>query len=181
MALDPAAAEFIHPNNLRRVIRALEVCLISGKAFSELRRHVTPPYRTLKLGLTMERNRLYARADARVDAMVAAGLVEEVADLLARGYGWELPSMSSLGYLQFHPYFAGEATLNEAIERIKLDTHDFIRRQYTWFHPAAPDITWLEAEHPDVEAQAVRLVKDFLDQAPTRLDTHRTRGMIDFV
>jgi tRNA dimethylallyltransferase len=181
MELDPEAAEFIHPNNFRRVIRALEVSLTSGRPFTELRRHLAPPYRVLKLGLTMERQRLYARADARVDAMVATGLVDEVADLLARGYGWELPSMSSLGYLQFRPYFEGEATLDEAIERIKLDTHDFIRRQYTWFHPTAPDITWLDMEHPDVEARAIRLVEEFLEGTPADLDSDRTRGMIDSV
>lgn len=166
MEHDPAAAEFIHPNNLRRVIRALEVCIKSGKPFSELRRHTTPPYRCLKLGLTMDRDVLYARADARVDAMIAAGLAEEVAHLLSRGYGWELPAMSSLGYLQFRPYFEGQATLDEVIERIKLDTHDFIRRQYAWFHPAAPDITWLDARAPNVEEHAVRLTTHFLEETP---------------
>jgi tRNA dimethylallyltransferase len=167
MELDPAAAEFVHPNNLRRVIRALEVCLKSGEPFSELRRRVPPPYRTRKIGLTMDRDALYARADARVEAMIAAGLAEEVAYLLSQGYGWDLPSMSSLGYLQFRPYFEGAATLEEVVERIKLDTHDFIRRQYAWFHPAATDITWLNAQDPDLEAQAARLVADFLDERPT--------------
>ncbi len=167
MALDPKAAEFIHPNNLRRVIRALEVSLKSGEPFSELRRHVPPPYRTLKLGLTMDRQALYARADARVDAMIATGLKDEVAYLLSQGYGWDLPSMSSLGYIQFRPYFKGQATLEEVIERIKLDTHDFIRRQYAWFHPTAPDIVWLDAQQPDMEAQAIRLTANFLKATST--------------
>jgi tRNA dimethylallyltransferase len=168
MELDPAAAAFIHPNNLRRVIRALEVCLTSGEPFSELRRHLPPPYRGLKLGLTMDRQRLYARADARLDAMIAAGLADEVSHLLSRGYGWELPSMSSLGYLQFRPYFAGEATLEQVIERIKLDTHDFIRRQYAWFHPAAPDIVWLDTEDPDLDTRAVRLTAEFLGETHSK-------------
>jgi tRNA dimethylallyltransferase len=145
MALDPDAAEFIDPRNVRRVIRALEVSVKSGRPFSELRRKIPPPYRVLKLGLTMDRDALYARADARVDAMMAAGLPQEVERLLEMGYGWDLPAMSGLGYSQFRPYFAGEATLAEAAERIKLDTHDFIRRQYTWFRPGASDIHWLDA------------------------------------
>jgi tRNA dimethylallyltransferase len=162
MALDPDAAEFIHPNNLRRVIRALEVTMKSGEPFSELRRRKPPPYRVLKLGLTMERDALYARVDARVDAMVERGLVDEVQRLLAMGYEWELPAMSGLGYIQFKPYVEGEATLEEAVERIKLDTHDFIRRQYTWFRPTAEDIHWLDAADPDHVAEAKALVADFL-------------------
>ncbi|MFP4343823.1 MAG: tRNA (adenosine(37)-N6)-dimethylallyltransferase MiaA [Anaerolineales bacterium] len=146
MALDPDAAEFIHPHNLRRVIRALEVCLKSGRPFSEQRRHRPPPYRILQLGLTMERQVLYARADARVETMMAAGLLQEVEQLLAAGYSWELPAMSGLGYIQFRPYFEGEATLAEVVERIQLDTHDFIRRQYTWFRPNSPQIEWFDRQ-----------------------------------
>jgi tRNA dimethylallyltransferase len=164
MELDPDSADFIHPNNLRRVIRALEVSIKAGQPFSELRRRVPPPYRMLHLGLTMERDALYARADARVDAMIAAGLPAEVRSLLAAGYDWELPAMSALGYQQFRPYFEGEATLEEVAERIKLDTHDFIRRQYTWFRPNSPRITWLDAtEAPAPKAAAV--VRELLDKA----------------
>jgi tRNA dimethylallyltransferase len=162
MALDPAAEEFIHPNNLRRVIRALEVTLKSGVRFSELRRRVAPPYRVLKIGLTMDRDALYTRVDARVDAMIEKGLVEEVKHLLNLGYGWDLPAMSGLGYIQFRPYLEGKASLDEAIERIKLDTHDFIRRQYAWFSPNAEDIHWLDASDPDHVAEAKRLVAGFL-------------------
>lgn len=145
LALDPDAADFIDRRNLRRVIRALEVCLKTGRPFSEQRRRVPPPYRVLQLGLTLERESLYARADARVAAMLAAGLPDEVERLRALGYGWELPAMSGLGYIQFRPYFAGQATLDEIAARIKLDTHDFIRRQYTWFRLTDPQIHWLEA------------------------------------
>ncbi len=145
LSLDPDAADFIDRRNLRRVIRALEVCLKTGRPFSEQRRRVPPPYRVLQLGLTLERESLYARADARVEAMLAAGLPDEVERLRALGYGWELPAMSGLGYIQFRPYFAGQATLDEIAARIKLDTHDFIRRQYTWFRLTDPQIHWLEA------------------------------------
>lgn len=161
LALDPEAATFIDPRNTRRVIRALEVCLKTGQPFSAQRLRIPPPYRVLQLGLTLERAALYARADARVEAMMEAGLLAEVAALLQRGYDWQLPALSSLGYSQFRPYFAGEATLAAVIERIKLDTHAFIRRQYTWFHPRAEDIHWLDAAHnPTVHARA--LVEAFL-------------------
>jgi len=167
IALDPEAGTFIDPRNVRRVIRALEVCLKTGRPFSEQRRHISPPYRTLQIGLTMERAVLYARADVRVEAMMAAGLPDEVAALLHRGYGWHLPAMSGLGYIQFRPYFDGEATLTEVAERIKLDTHTFIRRQYAWFPPRDSQIHWM---HPDANAMAITLVKSFIERAETNND-----------
>lgn len=159
--LDAEAGTFIDPRNVRRVIRALEVCLKTGRPFSQQRQRLPPPYRTLQIGLTMERAALYARADARVEAMMTAGLLAEVEGLLQRGYDWRLPAMSGLGYGQFRPYFAGEATLAEVVEHIKLDTHAFIRRQYAWFHPLAENIHWL-----DSTADAVALVKNFLEATP---------------
>lgn len=143
LALDPGVADFIDPRNLRRVVRALEVCLKTGAPFSAQRRQSPPPYRVLQLGLTLERKALYARADARVEAMLAAGLSAEVEALLAAGYSWDLPALSGLGYSQFRPYFEGRATLAEVATRIQLDTHDFIRRQYAWFSLKDPAITWL--------------------------------------
>ncbi len=163
MALDPAAADFIHPHNARRVIRALEVSLKTGRAFSELRRRIPPPYRVLRIGLTLARDALYARADARVAAMMAAGLPAEVERLLARGYGWELPAMSGLGYSQFRPYFAGEATLDEVQERIQLDTHDFIRRQYAWFSLKDEQITWFDVQDAGFAEKVKRMAKAFYD------------------
>jgi tRNA dimethylallyltransferase len=161
LELDPKATTFIHPNNLRRIIRALEVTLKMERPFSELRRRKPPPYRVLQIGLTMDRDALYERADARVDAMMEAGLLEEVRGLLEAGYTWEMPAMSALGYQQFRPYFEGVASLEEIVERIKLDTHDFIRRQYTWFRPTASDIHWLDATQSPAEA-ARALLRDFL-------------------
>jgi tRNA dimethylallyltransferase len=156
IALDPEAATLIDPRNLRRVIRALEVCLKTGQPFSAQRRRIPPPYCTLQIGLTMERAALYARADARVDAMMAAGLLDEVKALREHGYDWPLPAMSSLGYGQFRPYLAGKVTLEEAVERIKLDTHAFIRRQYAWFRSRTEHIHWLDAEQdPTTQARAL--------------------------
>lgn len=159
LARDPGAAEFIDPRNLRRVVRALEVCLKTGAPFSVQRQRIPPPYRMLQLGLTLEREALYARADARVEAMMTAGLPAEVERLLAAGYGWELPAMSGLGYSQFKPYFEGRATLAEVAVRIQLDTHDFIRRQYAWFSLKDPEITWLV---PDDSESARALIAERL-------------------
>jgi len=164
MALDPATEAFIDRRNLRRVIRALEVTLKSGQPFSALRRRTPPPFRALSLGLTMDRAALYERADARVDRMIEAGLPAEVQDLVDRGYGWRLPAMSGLGYIQFRPYIEGETGLDEVVERIKIETHDFIRRQYTWFRPKASDIHWLDAPSSQCHETAGQRVINFLAQ-----------------
>jgi len=146
-ALDPVAAERIDARNPRRLIRALEVCLVTGKPFSEQQGARPAPYRPLFFGLNMERGALYDRADARIAAMLAAGLIAETEALLARGYGWELPSMSSLGYREVGAYLRGEMTLDEAITRFKLATHGYIRRQLTWFR-RDERINWLAAALP---------------------------------
>jgi tRNA dimethylallyltransferase len=142
-ALDPVAAARMDPINVRRLVRALEVCIETGRPFSEQQLRRPTPYRPLLLGLTMERAALYARADARIDAMLAAGLVDETRMLVERGYSWTLPSMSSLGYREIGAYLRGELALSEAVERFKLATHKYIRRQLTWFRPDAR-ITWLD-------------------------------------
>lgn len=142
--VDPAAASRIDPRNVRRTIRALEVYRISGKRFSELGRSQPPPYRAITFGLAMPRDRLYARIDARVEAMIAAGLVEETRRLAAR-YAWSLPSMSGLGYRQIGAFLRGECELSEAIAAIKRDTRRFVRHQSNWFRPSDPRIDWREA------------------------------------
>ncbi len=148
--LDPDAAANIHPNNVRRLVRALEVCIESGQLFSELQRKKPPPYRIITHGLTMERERLYERADKRVDAMMDAGFLDEVQGLLDMGYTASLPSMSGLGYAQLAAHLAGELTLDEAITRTKFATHNFIRRQYSWFKGHDNGILWHNVEDMDV-------------------------------
>ena len=162
-ALDPAAAAQIAPTNTRRVIRALEVCLVTGRPFSEQQGARPTPYRALLLGLNMDRAALYARADTRIDAMLAAGVVAETAGLLARGYDWRLPSMSSLGYREIGAYLRGESSLAAAVERFKLATHRYIRRQLTWFRPDTR-ITWLDAAQPPaaLAEQAEGIVREWL-------------------
>lgn len=149
--LDPDGAQRIDPRNLRRVIRALEVCLLTGQPISEQQRKRPPPYRILQVGLTMERAALYARADRRVEAMMAAGLEDEVRRLLEAGYGWDLPAMSGLGYVQFRPYFEGQATLEEVVAEIKRATHRFVRHQYNWFRLSDPAIRWFDVTGTEVD------------------------------
>jgi len=144
LALDPAAKELIDPRNVRRVVRALEVCLKSGQPFSGQRTKSPPPYRILQIGLTDRREALYRRIDARIDHMMARGLVEEVSALLARGYDWRLPAMSSLGYGQLRGYFEGTVSLDECVAAIKKETRRFIRHQYNWFRLDDSRIHWFD-------------------------------------
>jgi tRNA dimethylallyltransferase len=143
--VDPVHAEQVDARNLRRVIRAIEVSVESGRPYSDFRVKHPPPYTVLELGLTLERDALYERADRRVDQMLDAGLVAEVERLVEAGYGWNLPSMSSLGYLQIGSYLQGKMTLNEAREDLCNATHHFIRRQYTWFRKYNADAIWFES------------------------------------
>ena len=94
--------------------------------------------------------------------MVAAGLPDEVQALQEAGYKRRLPAMSGLGYRQLVDYLAGKSTLTEAVERIKTETHRFVRQQYTWFRPGDPQIQWLDIEESDVTARATRLVRRWL-------------------
>ena len=152
-AVDPAAATQIAPSNVRRVIRALEVYSVTGVPISAQQTRQPPPYAIRTLWLTRPREELYARADTRADAMIAAGLADEVADLRRRGYSWALPSMSSLGYIQLRPFLEGEATLAACVERLKFDTHSFIRRQEAWFR-RLPGLERWAPDHPDWSALA---------------------------
>ncbi len=131
--VDPLAAAAIMPENVRRVIRALEVYLITGKPISVQQTRQPPPYRIQTLWLQVPRAELYGRIDARVDAMMASGLLAEVQALLEAGYDWTLPAMSGLGYIQFRPYFAGSTDVASCVQQLKYDTHAFARRQASWF------------------------------------------------
>lgn len=150
-ALDPAAAARIDARNVRRVVRALEVCLRTGRPISELQAAQAPPYRILRLGLTRPRSTLYARIDQRVDAMIAGGLVAEVRGLLAAGYAPPLPAMTGVGYSQIVDYLQGRVTLAEAVAAIKKQTRRFVRQQNTWFRLDDPRIHWFDLEQSRYE------------------------------
>jgi len=157
--LDPAAAQRIDPRNTRRVIRALEVCH-QGKPFSQLQGK-EPFVDSLVIGLTTDRTDLYRRIDARVDSMMEKGLLTEVEGLMARGYGFDLPSMSGLGYKQIGMVLQGKTDLPAAIQQIKFDTHRFARHQYSWFRPQDKRIHWFDAR--EEQKQAInRLVQSFV-------------------
>ncbi len=145
-ALDPAAAERIHPNDRVRTIRALEVCLTSGVPITTLQardaaQRSARPAR--KFALTAERDELYRRIDERVDAMIHAGLEQEVRRLLDAGYSPELPPMRSLGYKEMTAYLRGETDMETAVEGVKRETRRFAKRQLTWFR-ADPELTWID-------------------------------------
>ena len=140
--LDPTAAAAIDYRNVRRVVRALEVCIVSGEPISELQRKQPPDYDMFHLGLTMERDDLYQQADTRIDVMMQEGFLEEVKWLLDAGYNRKLPSMSGLGYAELSAHVLDQMPLTEAVILTKNNTHDFIRRQYTWFRGHDPGILW---------------------------------------
>jgi tRNA dimethylallyltransferase len=159
--IDPAASENILPGNVRRTVRALEVIFHTGKLFSEQRRREPVAYQIFQVGLNLPREELFTRIDLRVDRMMAAGFVEEVAALLEKGYSPGLPSMSAIGYRQLAEHLAGSITLREAIEETKRATKKFVRRQMTWFKPDHPDIHWFEMDD-DVKQAVEQAVSTFL-------------------
>jgi tRNA dimethylallyltransferase len=159
--IDPSAAAAIDYRNLRRTIRALEVILHSGRRFSEQRRSGTAPYRMLSIGLDLPRPDLFARIDARIEKMLAAGLVQEVQNLLDRGYSPDLPALSAIGYREIADYLQGKLSLDEAMARIKRRTRQFVRRQANWFKRSDPDIHWFTV-HPFVCDEIEKFILNWL-------------------
>jgi tRNA dimethylallyltransferase len=160
--LDPAAANRIDARNVRRVVRALEVCLVTGQPISEQQAKFPPPFRILMLGLTLPRPELYRRIDERVERMMQSGLEGEVRGLVAAGYDFGLPAMSGVGYGQFAPYLTGEAPLTVVVQEIKRVTRRFVRQQSNWFRQDDARIHWLDGRGDPTEA-ALELVQPFLD------------------
>ena len=158
--VDADAARKIDPRNARRVIRALEVCYITGLPFSQLQRS-EPRFQTFVIGLTTAREDLYRRIDDRVDSMIERGLVQEVQALLERGYSLDLPSLSGLGYKQIGHHLQGEIELDTVVQRIKYETHRFARHQYAWFRPRDERIHWFDVRN-GVEKPIQYLVQEFL-------------------
>ncbi len=156
--LDPQSAARIDRNNPRRVIRALEVCLISGKPFSQQQGMATSPYRCLLLGISWSRNVLYQRIDARVDERMRQGMVQEVRNLLEQGISHDRLEAFGLEYRFISRWLKGDFTNKaEMVTRLKYAIHDFTRRQLTWFRKDSR-IIWLEGN--DLE-QASREVERF--------------------
>lgn len=164
--IDPESQEFIQPQNVRRVIRALEVYHVTGKPLSHWRTKDAPDFASLVIGLRSPREALYERIDARVDAMMAAGFLDEVRGLTSRGYGCELPSMSGIGYRELCAHLRGEMSLAEATARTKTGTHRLARHQNAWFKAGDERIHWREAGQ-DAAPEATALVEPWLGEETT--------------
>jgi tRNA dimethylallyltransferase len=159
---DPQAAASIDARNLRRTLRALEVIFATGQRFSGQRKKGQLEYRVLQIGLTRPRAELYERVDARIQQMLETGWLDEVKELLGKGYDADLPSLSAIGYRQLIEHVKGRISLEQAVEEIKRATRLFVRRQANWFKPSDPRIQWVEAGRPDLVKQLEVMTRNFL-------------------
>ncbi len=158
--VDPEAAARIHPNDEKRIIRALEAGEARGGPSErprELDRRRRARYNTRKFGLNAPREELYRRIEARVDRMMEEGLAEEVRGLVERGHGEDLVAMKGLGYAQLAAYVRGKVSLEEAVRRLKRDTRRFAKRQLAWFR-ADPGIEWIDMVEVGGAAGAADLI-----------------------
>ncbi len=152
---DPESARIIHPHNLPRVIRALEMCE-AGESYARRKEafcQVPPYYPALRLALSVEPATLAARIDARVDEMMEAGLLPEVEGLLAAGYRGAATASAAIGYKELVRHLDGELSLDEAVELVKRDTRRYAKRQRTWLR-GQRGIVWIEADDGDVVRMA---------------------------
>ncbi|MEE8637589.1 MAG: tRNA (adenosine(37)-N6)-dimethylallyltransferase MiaA [Candidatus Margulisiibacteriota bacterium] len=152
--IDPQAAEKIHSNDKKRIIRALEVYELTGEPISKMQKVESGKQKIegrILIGLTLPREELYRRIEERVDKMIEKGLIEEVKGLLAKGYSKDLPSFQALGYKEAVEYLDGKWTKEQMITELKKRTRHFARRQMTWFK-RFKNVRWFEAP---VDTQAI--------------------------
>lgn len=169
-ALDPVAASQIDLRNRRRVLRALEVTLTTGQPFSRVGRRRAPAIPALWIGLRRERRALHERIDRRVDLMMATGWLDEVRTLLAMGLRPELPALSATGYGALAAALRGQMSVADAVQRIKLATHAFARRQETWLR-AERRLRWYAADDPHLaERVAADVEAAWAAQAEARVE-----------
>ncbi len=161
--IDPNTAQRLHPNDIRRVIRALEVFELTGIPLSRQQpeQGEESPYSLCVLGLKMDREKLYSRIEERVDLMMAQGLQKEVESLLQMGVSPHAQAMQGLGYKELVPVVMGESPRPVAVDAIKLGTRHYAKRQMTWFR-STKDIFWLDALAPDCFEQALAHVSTIL-------------------
>lgn len=165
---DPESAEKIHPNNIKRVIRALEYYELTGEKISlhnEREGEKVSPYNTAYFVLNDHRERLYERIDRRVDQMLDEGLVEEVRRLEQMGYTRDMVSMQGLGYKEILAYLEGEYSLEEAVYVLKRDTRHFAKRQLTWFR-REKDVIWVNK--PDFDYDDKKILEYILENCKKR-------------
>lgn len=155
-SVDPVTAEIVHPNNLNRVIRALEIYELTGKPksyFDEETKKQDVPYDYVMLGLDWEREILYGRINHRVDLMIEDGLIDETKMLIDRGYDWSLTALKAIGYKELKPYLEGQSSLEDAVTILKRDSRHYAKRQMTWFRKDER-IHWIKmSENKNLETQ----------------------------
>ncbi|UCG12950.1 MAG: tRNA (adenosine(37)-N6)-dimethylallyltransferase MiaA [Deltaproteobacteria bacterium] len=159
--VDPLTGQRLHPNDLFRIIRALEVWECTGKPVSALRREHgfrERPFQALKIGLNLPRRELYDRIDRRVEEMMAQGFLQEVKELVKLGYGPQLKSMQALGYRHLLEHVTADLPLSEALRTLKRDTRRYAKRQLTWFRRDS-GIHWF---HPQDVHRVATLAHQFL-------------------
>jgi tRNA dimethylallyltransferase len=162
--VDPQAAERIHPNDLVRIIRALEVWELTGRPISTWQQEgAYQPFlmQFVKIGLNLKREKLYKRINARTDQMISSGLVDEVKKLKERGFTPRLKALKSVGYQELFDYLEGRSKLPEAVEAIKLNTRHYAKRQMTWFRKDE-EIIWIDRE----EEYLIQRILECLRRSP---------------
>jgi len=163
-AIDPEAAEKIHENDVKRIIRAIEVYELTGKTISYLQKisRLKPPeYNYIKFGLIMDRSKLYDRINKRVDIMMENGLVNEVEKLVELGYDKNAIAMQGLGYKEILAYIRGECSMDEAVEILKRETRRYAKRQITWFK-RIEDVKWIDMDRFSNDDEILEKFKDCL-------------------
>ncbi|MDD4873720.1 MAG: tRNA (adenosine(37)-N6)-dimethylallyltransferase MiaA [Dehalococcoidales bacterium] len=158
----PEAAKRIDRSNVRRVIRALEICKNFGDTDNQPYKN-NSLYNALIIGLTIDREKLYRRIDSRVDEMIKKGLVREVEKLVRMGYNLDLPSMSGIGYRQIGMFLKGEINLDSAVRQIKFESHRYVRGQYNWFKLKDDRIKWFDIKC-DIQSEILELIDNFINQ-----------------
>lgn len=155
--LDPDYYAIVDKNNHKRIIHALEICLSTGKPYSSFRKNTTKerPFRIIKIGLNMDRQRLYERIDLRVEQMIHDGLIQEALNVYEYK---DLNALNTVGYKETFEYLDGLCTLENAIFRIKSNTHKYCRKQLTWFR-RDPNIHWFS---PDNIEEIINYINTFI-------------------
>lgn len=161
--LDLEAAMNIDHRNVRRTVRALEVIFLTGKKFSEQRMKKESRYEICMIGLNRPRKVLYHRVDQRIELMMTLGLVAEVRGLLKKGYAYDLPAFSAIGYREVIQFLRGEIKKEDVVMLIKRNTRKFVRRQSNWFKLEDPKINWFEMEESGVSEHILACAKEFLN------------------
>ena len=161
--IDPVGAAKIHENDVQRILRLMEVYLVAGKPLNELQKKISPPanFESFMFGLIMPREKLYERINRRVDEMIENGLIAEVANIRVKGYLPSLNSLNTVGYKEVFQYFDGSLSFDEMVDKIKMDSRRYAKRQLTWFK-ADDKIEWFDVS-TDKEKEKVieKIVSQF--------------------